>query len=207
MTIELSLPLQPNTRFSHYFLTQSLKGTHIDDGWYKSRVGYYYLLLYRDFDPLIPLEAGAHGAQITPLMSYIPVGQIFPLFISDIGDELFRYYGTYKVISSDRLGRNEIFNIPDDVKHHWARRLGTGYADASKSEWVVRVLKDIWPKVLIGWWDAEEKCLTRDETIKRLEVDAVYRPITTEEAQRITEKEIIDAFDRVCDLWWYEISS
>ncbi|TGO85480.1 hypothetical protein BPOR_0392g00050 [Botrytis porri] len=126
-------------------------GYRTADGWYSSNgskgafanIGPYGLT-NRQFDPLLPYRPGVHGAQISPYLPPNKIGQTFPLFISDIGDPHFHYYGTYEVMVSDRLGHNEMLELPEKIKRHWARKLGTGSThEGSEMEPIDSVSKSI----------------------------------------------------------------
>ncbi|CAD6446422.1 0a530fd7-b025-415d-bd27-5b264e3763da [Sclerotinia trifoliorum] len=200
---DLQLPLQPNTKFHYDFLRNIFGGNPVADNWYLSNgsrgifnnVG-PYALLSREFDPLLPRLPGAHGAHITPYLAEIGIGQTFPLFIRDIGASHLRYYGTYEAMPSDCLGHNEMLELPEQVKRHWAQKLGTGSANGSKAALVVHALKERWPAVRVGWWDAKNDSYMNKYDWESTGNKAVTRAITEEEAQHITEGAIMTAFER-----------
>lgn len=155
-SMDLQLPPQPNTVFSYRFLKNCFGGSLIANGWYESKgIGrplqvHLYVLLNREFDPLIPRVPSAHGAQITPELQFSAIKR-FPLFIRDSDHSGFRYYGTYKAMRSDFLGHNDMLEVPEHVKNYWASRLWNHPASGLKSGPTVGILKDMWPKVPTGW--------------------------------------------------------
>ncbi|TGO11372.1 hypothetical protein BTUL_0111g00220 [Botrytis tulipae] len=181
-----------------------LGGSSIANGWFESKgIGralqvHLYALLNREFDPLVPRVPGTHGAQITPELHFSIIKR-FPLFIRDSGHSGFRYYGTYKVMRSDFLGHNEMLEVPEHVKNYWANRLGNLPTCGLKSGPTVGILKEMWPKVPTGLWDASKKEMTsytngHGNLEEGLEV--LRRSITDEEAQNISKDEILAAFER-----------
>ncbi|TGO37497.1 hypothetical protein BHYA_0096g00360 [Botrytis hyacinthi] len=145
LTQNLHLPPQPHTKFEYRFLRDSLGGRRTTDGWYSSNgsEGAFAnigpcCLMNREFDPLLPCLPGVHGAQISPYLPPNKISQTFPLFISDIGDSHFQYYGTYEVMVSDHLGHNQMFELPEQIKRHWARKLGAGSAHDSMSRTITK---------------------------------------------------------------------
>ncbi|KAF7910171.1 hypothetical protein EAE99_011363 [Botrytis elliptica] len=203
LTQNLHLPPQPHTKFEYRFLRDSLGGRRITDGWYSSNgskeafanIGPYGLM-NREFDPLLPCLPGVHGAQISPCLPPNKIGQTFPLFISDIGDSQFQYYGTYEVMVSDRLGHNQMLELPEQIKRHWARKLGAGSAHGSKASPIIYALRYMWPRKECGWWNAENDSYTDQEGSEMELIDSMSRTITKEEAQNITEGAVMAAFDR-----------
>ncbi|KAF7852881.1 uncharacterized protein EAF02_012111 [Botrytis sinoallii] len=203
LTQNLHLPPQPHTKFEYRFLRDSLGGRRITDGWYSSNgskeafanIGPYGLM-NREFDPLLPCLPGIHGAQISPCLPPNKIGQTFPLFISDIGDSQFQYYGTYEVMVSDRLGHNQMLELPEQIKRHWARKLGAGSAHGSKASPIIYALRYMWPRKICGWWNAENDSYTDQEGSEMESIDSSSRTITKEEAQDITEGAVMAAFDR-----------
>ncbi|KAF7910412.1 uncharacterized protein EAE98_012099 [Botrytis deweyae] len=203
LTQDLHLPPQPHTKFEYRFLRDSLGGRRITDGWYSSNgsteafanIGPYGLM-NREFDPLLPCLPGVHGAQISPCLPPNKIGQTFPLFISDIGDSQFQYYGTYEVMVSDRLGHNQMLELPEQIKRHWARKLGAGSAHGSKASPIIYALRYMWPRKECGWWNAENDSYTDQEGSEMESIDSMSRTITKEEAQDITEGVVMAAFDR-----------
>ncbi|TGO25384.1 hypothetical protein BPAE_0081g00170 [Botrytis paeoniae] len=173
LTQNFHLPPQPHTKFEYRLLRNSIGGRCTTDGWYSSNgsngskgafanIGPYGLM-NREFDPLLSCLPGVHGAQISPYLPPNKIGQTFPLFISDIGDSHFQYNGTYEVMVSDRLGHNEMLELPEQIKRHWARKLGTSSAHGSKASPIIYALRYMWPRKEYGWWNAENDNYTDQE--------------------------------------------
>ncbi|KAI9651322.1 hypothetical protein NHQ30_001361 [Ciborinia camelliae] len=201
---ELQIHPQPNTKFQSRFLHNCFGGRPIAHGWYmtngldrafaKIRED---VLLNREFNSIIPRRPGAHGAQITPKLQLTEIGQPFSLFIRDIDDINSRYYGTYQDMRSDCLGHNEIREIPAHVKRHLAQKLGARPANGVKSAPMLAFWR-ICGSVQVGWWDTERNEYTNERDNEMEEIELLARAITDEEAQNITEGEIMAAFDRLC---------
>lgn len=89
--------------------------------------------------------------------------------------------------------------FPTSAKEHWAESLGAPGKNG-KSLKAITALRDIWPKVNVGWWNASTRTMVDyDENLEDEygELEVVKRLISEEEAEAITPEEILAAFNTV----------
>ncbi|CZR62501.1 uncharacterized protein PAC_12398 [Phialocephala subalpina] len=202
------LPDNPNEELPYNFLKKVLGGSTIGNGSYAVSAKKVrgaeaplfpnvklWTVLNRTCDPLLP-RFPAHGARVSGFMQYNNNEDPFPLFIrSGVG---YRYYGMYKEPrASDTIGSNDMALILRSVKEHHARLLGTQHKNG-KSQKTITTLREMWPPVSVGWWDADTRTMidyNGDLEEEHGEFEVLKRLITEEEAENITPDEILAAFD------------
>ena len=91
-------------------------------------------------------------------------------------------------MASDELSRG----VPDHVKHHKAALI------CSKTTRAIATIKDAWPKRPIGWWDERcRKMIDYDLELVDDYGEPLKLPITDEEAEAVSRRDILKAFDQV----------
>lgn len=117
-----------------------------------------------------------------------------PLFIKRLGDG-YKYYGTYREPRySDRLGANEMLELPQYVKEHWARKMGA----KREPRCAMEAIREAWPKTSIGWFDSEKMVyIDFDEDLEESLGTPLKNPISVLEAEVVTTKDILEAFEQV----------
>jgi hypothetical protein len=206
---DLQLPQQPSETFTFDFLRRVLGGKAVSSGWWvvppKTREKRLFpklksfRTLNSDYDPLLPRRPGEHGAQLSCILAEVDDEHLtFPLFIG-CGQGGYKYYGTYREPRySDRLGGNEMRQVPEYVKKHWASQIGAMRRDGKipKHNDAIRAA---WPKVPVGWLaDNYKRLIPYQEKLHNdFEEYPVTRPITADEADEVGEGEILKAFETV----------
>lgn len=210
----LAIADNPLEEFSHHFLTSILGGEQHLNGWYlrkkeKKRQGSYlfphvtsYLMLKGDHQPLLPRFPGDHGAQITATIEAnreregkMNCLKYMPLFIKRSNED-YKYYGTYREpCYPDRLGANEMRReLPLHIKKFWANKMG----GRKKSRWSIEAIREAWPGSVVGWLADDNKTIVKyDQDLEESLGEPLSRPISAEEADGITVRSILEAFEAV----------
>jgi len=205
----LRLPEQPSEVFTFDFLKKVFGGRAVSSGWWvippKTREMRLFpqlksfRTLNSDYDPLLPRRPGEHGVQLSCILAEVDDEHLtFPLFIRR-GQGGYKYYGTYtEPRYSDRLGGDEMRQVPEYVKKHWASQIGSIPRDG-KIPKHNETIRAAWPQVPVGWLTENNKKLIpyQERYHDDHEENPVTRPITAEEADEIGEDEILKAFETV----------
>jgi hypothetical protein len=158
-----------------------------------------YKVLTSDYDPLVPRRPGEHGAQLScTLAELYDEPFTYPLFIRR-GQGGYKYYGTYtEPRYSDRLGGNEMSQVPEYVKEHWAAQIGATPLDGKISKHN-ETIRAAWPRIPVGWLTDDHKRLIpyKEERCDLFKEEPVTRPITIDEADKVGRDEILKAFNTV----------
>jgi hypothetical protein len=206
---DLQLPERQSESFQFDFLKKFLGGKAVSSGWWvippKTRNPrlFPHLKSYRalnsDYDPLLPRCPGDHGVQLSCMLAELDDEHLaFPLFIRR-GQEGYKYYGTYREPRySDRLGGNEMAQVPKYVKEHWASQIGAQPMDG-KIPKHNETIRAAWPKVPVGWLTEDYKSLIpyQEHLEDEFGEKPLTRPITEDEADEVGETEILEAFEIV----------
>jgi hypothetical protein len=156
-------------------------------------------------EPLLPSVPGEHGTQISAFLQSLEDELAteenlthIPLFIK-CGDGGFKYYGTYREPRySDRLGANEMLDLPYYVKRHWAKKIGAGH----KPRWAIHAIQEAWPKTLIGWVDEGVKAIIPYSPNLEVELgEPMKSNISDLEAEEVTAEDILQSFENVGSLF------
>jgi hypothetical protein len=207
---DLQLPEQPSETFSFDLLRKVLGGKAVSSGWWvippKTRERRLfphlksYLALNSEYDPLLPRRPGDHGVQLSCILAEVDDEYLtFPLFIRR-GQSGYKYYGIYREPRySDRLGGNEMKQVPKYVKEHWAKQVGAMPREGNPPPKHNETIRAAWPKIPVGWLSNDHKKFFPYQ--ERLEDDfddkPLTRSITMDEADEVEEDEILKAFETV----------
>jgi hypothetical protein len=119
-----------------------------------------------------------------------------PLFIRR-GNRGFKYYGTYREPRySDRLGANEMLDLPSHVKKHWTKKMGA----RRKPCWAIRAIQEAWPKTVIGWLSEDGKSV-REYSPDLEPGEPLQSRISDLEAEKVSAAEILQSFENVSHLF------
>jgi len=155
-----------------------------------------YGLLDSNVHIYAPSRPGQHGATISNYMiASVDLTEDFPLFVKDgNGSDLYTYFGQYvEPRFSDVIGYNEMAAVlPKKILRWHARELCEKAAGAKRIT-AIEALKDQWPKKILGWVNVETERFTETGN----DGEPVFVPISDEEADAITEEDIMAAFERV----------
>jgi hypothetical protein len=180
-------------------MRRSLKGkTKAKDQEFKVS---FCMIIDGDHEPLLPRHCGEHGTQISAFLQSLEDELAVeenlacnPLFIRR-GKRGFKYYGTYREPRySDRLGANEMLELPSYVKNYWAKKMGAG----RKACWAIHAIQEAWPKTVIGWLDQDRKSIIPYSMELESEMgEPLKAKISDLEAEKVSAAEILEAFENV----------
>lgn len=163
------------------------------------------MIIDGDHEPLLPRKPGQHGTQISAFLQAMEEElaveenlTYIPLFIRR-GDGGFRYYGSYREPRySDRLGANEMLDLPIHVKNYWAKKVGA----RRKARWAIHAIQEAWPKTVIGWLDQDGRSIIPySADLESALGEPLKSKISDLEAEQVSAAEILQSFENVSRLF------